>query len=282
MLTHDPPGHPYATTYFRSIRRRDDHFRIIAENSLRAELYFQFGWDKHSLAQHREISQTIAGELPGCAIHLPYNGQGPAHNVSDEEELDRLGRMLEAARIYEPDHLIGHFEFKSLTDSASGPRKFIGQKKGPLDDPFHEPSGQFVESSVNWWQRVLAGSEAPLYLEHTYEHSPLPIVRVIDLLGPQSGFCLDLGHWFHYAMGKHWDNLQEWITLCGPRLRHLHLHDNHGDADQHLGLGQGDIDLPSAWAKFRALSPRPTFTLENHRPDGLLQSLAYLKENPPF
>jgi hypothetical protein len=255
---------------------------VAAKNSLKAELYFKLGWDKISLSRHKELAKTIAGELPGCAIHLPYNGQGPTKNVLDQNEINRLEQCLEITAIYEPEHLIGHAEFKSLNDSASGPRKFIGQKNGPLDDYFHEPSEEFLDSSLSWWNRVLKASKARLYLENTFEHSPLPICRVVDLLGPQSGFCLDIGHWFHYAMGKHWNNFPEWIDLSGPRLTHLHLHDNNGDSDQHLGLGQGKINLPMIWEILKKLSPHPTGTLENHRAEGLLHSLAYLENNPLF
>jgi sugar phosphate isomerase/epimerase len=264
------------------VRLRDDHFQVLVKNSLKAELYFKLGWDKLSLAQHKELAKTLANELPGCAIHLPYNSKGPARNIFLPEEVDKLEKYLDLIDLYEPEHLIGHAQFQALNDSASGPRKFMGQKNGPLDDYFHEPSQEFLDSSLSWWTRVLNSSKAPLYLENTFEHSPLPICRLIDLLGPRTGLCLDIGHWFFYAMGKHWDNFPEWLLLSGPRLAHLHLHDNNGEADQHLGLGQGKINFPALWPHIKSLSPGPTCTLENHRADGLLQSLAYLEQNPLF
>ncbi|MDR1677332.1 MAG: sugar phosphate isomerase/epimerase [Deltaproteobacteria bacterium] len=272
----------YATTFLRSIRLRDDHFKAIIQNGLRGEISFKYGGDKTSLAQHKELAKIVAGELPGCAIHLPYNGKGPSFNNVDESSLEQLKNTLEAIRLYNPDHLIGHPEFNSLTDSASGVRKYLGQKKGPLDSDFHEPSQEFLDQSVIYWQEFLKASPAYLYLENTYEHSPLPIMRIIELLGDQSGCCLDVGHWFYYAMGKHWDNFSEWLTLIGPRLKHLHLHDNNGEADQHLALGQAEIDLPKMWELLKEGECRPTYTLENHKLDGLLQSLAYLNDNPLF
>jgi sugar phosphate isomerase/epimerase len=279
----EAPVKIYATTYFRSIRLRDEHFRVLADNSLRAELYFQLGWDKHSLGQHRELAKTVAGELPGCGIHLPYDSNGSVHNLGDREEMDWLERHMEVAGLYKPDHVVGHLDFNALRDSASGVRKYFGQKKGPLDDQFHEPSGDFLERSTNWWKLVLAATPANVYLEHTHEHSPLPAIRLLDLLGTErAGFCLDLGHWHHFGMGKTRKNLPEWVKLVGPRLKHLHVHDNDGDGDQHLGLGQGTINLPWAWEELRKVSPHPNFTLENHRSEGLLQSLSYLRANPLF
>jgi hypothetical protein len=34
------------------------------------------------------------------------------------------------------------------------------------------------------------------------------------------------------------------------------------------------------WEQLKKLSPHPTRTLENHRPEGLIQSLEYLKTHP--
>jgi sugar phosphate isomerase/epimerase len=249
---------------------------------LRAELYFKLGWDKLSLAQHKEIAKTISGELPGLSIHLPYDGSGPKANNHDRESVAELQRCLDAVSAYNPEHLVAHAEFRGLADSAMGPRNYQGQQKGPLDNEFHQPSQEFLEESVAWWRRVLSASQAPLYLENTYEHSPFPICRVIELLGPQSGFCLDLGHWHHYAMGRHWENLGDWLRLVGPQLRHLHLHDNEGEADSHLGLGQGNLDIPMAWELLGKVYPHPTVTLENHRLEGLFQSLAYLQNCPLY
>jgi hypothetical protein len=168
---------------------------------------------------------------------------------------------------------------------------------------------------------VLEESPAKLYLENTHEHSPWPINTLIDLLVTQYppqpaenpphtpdhqqtkeiaqpdpreipldpastyarvGLCLDIGHWFHYAMGRHWDNLTDWLEISGPRIRHLHLHDNNGQADQHLGLGQASLNLPVIWEQLQTINPPPTITLENHLLESLKQSLVYLKYHPLY
>ncbi|MDR1110442.1 MAG: sugar phosphate isomerase/epimerase [Deltaproteobacteria bacterium] len=276
------PVPAYATTYLRSVRLRDAHFRTLTRHGLGAELYFQYGWDKLSLPAHRELARVVAGELGRCAVHLPYSGQGPARELSDPDAVGAFRRSLEAAALYAPDHLVGHAEYQSLRDSASGARKFPGLKNGPLDDGPHRPSREFLDRSAAFWRLALDASGARLFLENTFEHSPLPILRLIGLLGPRAGLCLDIGHWFHYAMGRHWDNLREWVALAGPSLRHLHLHDNDGEGDQHRGLGQAGIDLPMVWGLLREVRPHPSYTLENHRLEGLEQSLAYLEGHPLF
>lgn len=49
--------------------------------------------------------------------------------------------------------------------------------------------------------------------------------------------CLDIGHG---AVAK---NNEELVRLLGNEIVHLHVHDNHGERDEHLPLGWGSIDL---------------------------------------
>ncbi|MDR0354302.1 MAG: TIM barrel protein [Deltaproteobacteria bacterium] len=283
----------YATTYLRSLRLRDEHFQTLKTNGLRPEIYFQFGWDKLSFVAHKQLAEIVRNEFSGCAVHLPYDAQMKPGEENDRElTLDALRRSLELAELYAPDHLIGHVYFDSLTDSILGVRKFYGLKNGPLDAEHFQPGRRFLDLSLEYWRIALENSEAALYLENTHEHSPLPICVLTDLLLKEGlteaasphpvGICLDIGHWFHYAMGLHWDNLVDWLALLGTRVKHLHVHDNNGESDQHLGLGQAKLDLPFVWKTLQVLTPPPNFTLENHRLDGLLCSLAYLQKKPLF
>jgi sugar phosphate isomerase/epimerase len=61
-------------------------------------------------------------------------------------------------------------------------------------------------------------------------------VRLVDTLGHPSVVCaLDTGH-AHVNGG-----IQACIEAFGPRLQHIHLHDNHGTKDEHLEVGTGAI-----------------------------------------
>ena len=62
---------------------------------------------------------------------------------------------------------------------------------------------------------------------------PEEILGMIDDLDG-IGFTLDVGH--AHTVGK----VSEFLEVL-PRADHLHIHDNHGTADQHLALGDGTI-----------------------------------------
>jgi sugar phosphate isomerase/epimerase len=68
-------------------------------------------------------------------------------------------------------------------------------------------------------------------------------LRLVNTLGHPAVVCaLDTGH-AHVNGG-----IQACIEAFGPRLQHMHLHDNHGDKDAHLEVGEGAI-------QFAALAP---------------------------
>lgn len=82
---------------------------------------------------------------------------------------------------------------------------------------------------------------------------------------PQLGLHLDIGH----------ANLQvphnttvEILEAYGKRLRHVHLHDNKGgNADLHLPLGTGTVDVCQSVRALRKCGYDGTITLEVFTPD---------------
>ena len=59
-----------------------------------------------------------------------------------------------------------------------------------------------------------------------------------ELIGTTNlGFCLDIGH------ANTTDQIDELIKAFRDRLINVHIHDNHGENDEHLTLGEGSIDF---------------------------------------
>ncbi len=58
------------------------------------------------------------------------------------------------------------------------------------------------------------------------------------------GICLDTGHAHQAGL-----DVADAVRRLGPRLKHMHLQDNHGGPiDEHLPIGEGTIDWPSVFA----------------------------------
>lgn len=77
---------------------------------------------------------------------------------------------------------------------------------------------------------------------------------------PELGLHLDIGH---SNLSVVQNTAPELISYFGPRIAHVHLHDNRGGhADLHLALGMGDLDASSLIRTLRASGYDRTITLE--------------------
>jgi sugar phosphate isomerase/epimerase len=70
------------------------------------------------------------------------------------------------------------------------------------------------------------------------------------------GVCLDLGH-AHMTVG-----VTEAIATLADRIVQVHAHDNHGQKDEHLWPGDGEIDWPTTTTALNALASPPAVVLE--------------------
>lgn len=125
---------------------------------------------------------------------------------------------------------------------------------------------RWVARSAGFWEDLLPLAEEMntcFVIENCWEDRPDDIVALLDAVGsPRLKACLDVGH------VNAWSSLSpaDWIKALGSHLRHLHLHDNHGRFDEHLAVGQGNIDFPAVFGALAHLPVRPesplSFVLE--------------------
>ena len=82
---------------------------------------------------------------------------------------------------------------------------------------------------------------------------------------PDLGLHLDIGH---ANLLNPVNSTEEILSRYGPRLRHVHLHDNKGGyADLHMPLGTGTVDVRAGVRALRACGYDGTITLEVFTPD---------------
>ncbi|UPU35536.1 sugar phosphate isomerase/epimerase [Geomonas paludis] len=90
------------------------------------------------------------------------------------------------------------------------------------------------------------------------------LAELLDPL-PELGLHLDIGH---TELMLKTSSADEIIERFGSRLLHVHLHDNKGgDADLHLPLGAGTIDVARHLATLKRAGYDGTITLEVFTPD---------------
>lgn len=91
---------------------------------------------------------------------------------------------------------------------------------------------------------------------------------------PDLGACLDFGHLATLPEGT--CSQAEYVRALGARLVHVHLHDNRGQRDEHLGLGQGLVPWREAVSILEEAGYRGAVILEIPDPEELRESVRRL------
>lgn len=132
----------------------------------------------------------------------------------------------------------------------------------------------YIDGSMQFWPEILLEAERrklSVYMENMFDESPEPMVRVVKkIASPTLRLCLDIAHAAVFSRLP----LSDWIDAFGRHLAHVHLTDCRGEQDDHLGLGQGSLDIPRALSLLRATELPLTYALETGPHSA--QSLAYL------
>jgi sugar phosphate isomerase/epimerase len=89
-------------------------------------------------------------------------------------------------------------------------------------------------------------------------NTPEQLAELLDAV-PELGLHLDVGH---ANLRVAANTTEPILERFGNRLRHVHLHDNNGEADLHLPLGAGAIDVPRMVRAIRRCGYDGTITLE--------------------
>jgi len=76
---------------------------------------------------------------------------------------------------------------------------------------------------------------------------------------PNTKFNLDVGHAFVRGGMK---LVMDYIKHLNKKMTHMHMHDNHGEFDEHLTIGKGDIDYKKITEELKKIKYESTITME--------------------
>jgi sugar phosphate isomerase/epimerase len=112
--------------------------------------------------------------------------------------------------------------------------------------------------------RFAASQKVELMLENVPPENGHPLESIqyfseVMEAVPTLRFHLDVAHAF---IENHMKGVKDYIEFFGDRLVHVHLHDNHGEEDEHLALGMGNIDLRKVVSFLKEVDYDKTITFE--------------------
>ncbi len=197
-----------------------------------------------ALAAMAERVKRLEGPI---GVHGPFIDTAHA---STDPEIVRVCRMrylaaLELAQTLQARYVLFHSQYNTMLKLETYP------------DMYHE-------ASLRFWPEILGAAQERglcIYIENMFDENPAPMRRLADAMdSPRFKLCLDLAHSQIYSDR----GIAEWISVYGKHLAHVHMNDTRGTYDDHLGLGQGSLDIRSAIKTLESSGLPITYALETN------------------
>lgn len=154
---------------------------------------------------------------------------------------------------------------------GAGVKAAVLHATGAYDQPY-EKQLELRSAAIRQLDDHIRGTDMTICLENLFTK---PMIRTVDgILGlieasggsERLGVCLDIGH-LHRARshGLTDQTATEFIQKAGKRLKALHIHDNHGELDDHLfPFAENGLDWKEFTQALAASGYQGLFNLEIH------------------
>lgn len=181
--------------------------------------------------------------------------------------LDRRIREVSLERCIET------LEIAKLLDS-----EYITFHSGYRPTPYRKYRDEWLKNSIQMWKEYVGIAEKEnikINIENALEQTPELLIELVDRVGSANfRLCFDAGHFNAFS---ELPPLKAFDMLPPEKIGEIHLSDNDGTDDQHLPLGEGNIELDTLFKKIEALKIEPIFTSEPRDINSAQKDLAYLE-----
>lgn len=125
--------------------------------------------------------------------------------------------------------------------------------------------------AIAFWQEYLKDKKDVAFdMENVLEWNADSVIEIIDKSSIKNlGVNLDIGH----ANCNSKESVLKWIKKLGDKITYVHLHNNHGKTDEHLGLTNGNINIKKVLKALNKYCPNAVWALEckiEHLEDSIL------------
>jgi sugar phosphate isomerase/epimerase len=230
-------------------------------NRIHPEIYFSGDdLDRYDEKKAWDLAEKLHENGLEITFHGPFMDLSPGGVDARIKEVttERFSKTLQLAKLFRPEAIVFHAGYEKW--------KFDGD------------ADLWLRSSLQTWKPLVKMAEevgVTLVLENVFEETPDPIATLLKEIGsPRLRFCLDTGH--HHIFSR--VPLSVWFETLGRYLSEIHLHDNHGETDEHLPIGEGSFGFDQLFTLLARYGLNPIYTLEPHQEDHLKRGLEAVKK----
>ncbi len=238
-----------------------ENLDFILRERINPEIYFS----SEALDNHTEENLLIPARKlmdAGLAttIHATFMDLNPGalDRTIREATRKRFEQVFKAAEILKPRVIVFHPGLDELRH---------GNDRRP-----------WLENSIRFWRGFLPKARdigCVIAMENIFEKEPSSLRDLLAAIDdPLFRHCFDAGHWNMFSEVS----LEEWFSALGAQIAETHLHDNFGEADEHLPLGEGQIDFDRLFSLLDRYAPEAVWTIEAHSNERLERALENIKK----
>lgn len=137
------------------------------------------------------------------------------------------------------DNEIGDRVFNSYVEQIRTHKGLMDNFVVHLNGSFNSPLTEFGLDRIRKLLEICEECNTNLCIENLYSDEEIPYI-FRNISHPRLKICFDTGH--RNFLTPNFDVLEDY----GKYVTVLHIHDNHGETDEHIVCGEGTID----WEKF--------------------------------
>ena len=232
----------------------------IAALNAGPEIYIQADRIKDFSPRAITATKKILRDFRQHTIHAPFMDVWPGATDADVRRLslEKMARVMEIAAALESKLVVMHFNYDPVY--------------------YRQQFGRWLDRAAHFFSSLLQGHAGPLIaLENIAEPTPFVVLQLMKKAGqPRLVHCFDFGH--HNVFSS--IPVEEWLFYLNPHGHiHFHFHDNCGSRDDHLALGQGNIDWLAAKKAIASMPCSFSIALEPHAADIMRASAVFYQEH---
>jgi sugar phosphate isomerase/epimerase len=228
-------------------QRLSEYLEYIVANRLNPEVAFTAESLDH-IVWEELAAQARLLKAAGLAttIHAPFMDLNPGalDPTIREATRKRFQLVFQAAEILKPRVIVFHPGYDELR---------YGNNR--MD---------WLKNSIDFWHEFIPAARrlsCIIGIENIFEKEPSTLKILIEAIDdPVVRHCFDVGHWNMFTTV----GMEEWFSELGPFIAEAHIHDNHGQADEHLPPGEGEIDFDLLFSLLKQHAPDSVHTIEAH------------------
>ncbi|KAF0221373.1 MAG: xylose isomerase domain-containing [Geobacteraceae bacterium] len=206
------------------------------------------------------IAGTLTANGIRTTIHTPFMDLNPGsvEHLIREATLRRFNQALDAAEILKPVVMVFHPGYDRWR--------------------YGESQDKWLKHSIDTWRVVLeraAKIGCVVAVENIFEEEPSTLRALFEAVdSPDFRHCFDVGHWNLFKKV----GMEEWFASVGSYIAETHIHDNFGLRDDHLPIGEGEIDFNLFFSLLKRYAPDAVCTIEAHSREKVEKALQCLDD----